>query len=215
MKRTIKDIISLVDSANPNAYSNEVKASWLNEVEGFIQREIYNLAPTDITDYVPYSECMDIPLSLDAGYEKIYISYLNAMIDFTNKEFASYNNALALYNAYLEDYAKWYIRHHGEGEALVSGMYISAYGIAVNHGFTGTEEEWLLSLKGEKGSSFTYEDFTEEELMKLKPKRGIDYWTAEDVADIKGYIDAEIGETEDALSAIIKIQESVLGGDEA
>ena len=27
--------------------------------------------------------------------------------------------------------------------------YLSAYAIAVKHGFTGTEEEWLASLKGE------------------------------------------------------------------
>ena len=32
-----------------------------------------------------------------------------------------------------------------------SGAYISAYAIAVKHGFPGTEEQWLLSLKGEKG----------------------------------------------------------------
>ena len=29
--------------------------------------------------------------------------------------------------------------------------YISAYGIAVKHGFQGTEKEWLASLKGDKG----------------------------------------------------------------
>ena len=29
--------------------------------------------------------------------------------------------------------------------------YLSAYGIAVKYGFQGTEEEWLESLKGEKG----------------------------------------------------------------
>ena len=32
------------------------------------------------------------------------------------------------------------------------GYYLTAYGIAVKHGFYGTEEEWLESLKGEKGS---------------------------------------------------------------
>lgn len=31
------------------------------------------------------------------------------------------------------------------------GYYYSAYGIAVKHGFKGTEEEWLESLKGAKG----------------------------------------------------------------
>lgn len=30
----------------------------------------------------------------------------------------------------------------------------SAYQIAVNHGFEGTEEEWLASLKGEKGDAY-------------------------------------------------------------
>ena len=33
------------------------------------------------------------------------------------------------------------------------GYYISAYGIAVKHGFEGTEEEWLASLKGEQGDT--------------------------------------------------------------
>ena len=31
------------------------------------------------------------------------------------------------------------------------GYYLTAYGIAVKHGFVGTEEEWLESLKGDKG----------------------------------------------------------------
>lgn len=45
----------------------------------------------------------------------------------------------------------------------------SAYEVAVQNGFEGTEEEWLKSLKGEKGEPFTYDDFTEEQLASLKP----------------------------------------------
>lgn len=37
----------------------------------------------------------------------------------------------------------------------------SAYEIAVKHGFKGTEEEWLKSLKGEKGDTGTLESHTE------------------------------------------------------
>ncbi len=33
------------------------------------------------------------------------------------------------------------------------GYYITAYGIAVKHGFHGSEEEWLASLKGERGAA--------------------------------------------------------------
>ena len=45
---------------------------------------------------------------------------------------------------------------------------LSAYEIAVRHGFEGTEEEWLESLKGEKGDAFTYSDFTPEQIADLK-----------------------------------------------
>lgn len=45
----------------------------------------------------------------------------------------------------------------------------SAYEVAVLNGFEGTESEWLESLK---------------------PVRGVDYWTEEDVAAIKAYIDS-------------------------
>lgn len=42
--------------------------------------------------------------------------------------------------------------HYGcEGSGLPwEGYYFSAYGIAVKHGFEGTEEEWLLTLRGDK-----------------------------------------------------------------
>lgn len=35
--------------------------------------------------------------------------------------------------------------------------YISAYGLAVKHGFSGTEKEWLESLKGERGPGAFYD----------------------------------------------------------
>ena len=44
-------------------------------------------------------------------------------------------------------------RHTGD---TWRGYYLTAYGIAVKHGFTGTEEEWLESLKGEKGEPFVW-----------------------------------------------------------
>lgn len=39
----------------------------------------------------------------------------------------------------------------------------SSYEIAVEHGFEGTEEEWLLSLKGKDGASVKIEYITVEE----------------------------------------------------
>ena len=42
------------------------------------------------------------------------------------------------------------------------GYYITAYGIAVKHGFPGTEEEWLESLKGDKGDPSLYKGYYED-----------------------------------------------------
>lgn len=44
----------------------------------------------------------------------------------------------------------------------------SAYQIAVENGFVGTEEEWLTSLKGETGDAFTYEMFTPDQIEELQ-----------------------------------------------
>ena len=64
---------------------------------------------------------------------------------------------------------------------LIEGLGKSAYAIAVAHGFRGTEQEWLDSLKGLqgpqgepglKGDPFTYADFTPEQLGALKGPKG-------------------------------------------
>lgn len=57
---------------------------------------------------------------------------------------------------------------------------LSAYEIAVMHGFEGSEEEWLASLKGEKGDAFTYSDFTPGQIADLK-KPAVD--AAKDAAE--------------------------------
>ena len=47
---------------------------------------------------------------------------------------------------------------------------LSAYDIAVQNGFVGTKDEWLKSLKGEKGDKMTFDDLTEEDKVELAGK---------------------------------------------
>ena len=55
---------------------------------------------------------------------------------------------------------------------------LDAYAIAVAHGFQGTEQEWLNSLRGpkgdpgDKGDPFKFSDFTPEQLNAIKGKKG-------------------------------------------
>lgn len=48
----------------------------------------------------------------------------------------------------------------------------SAYEVAVDEGFEGTEEEWLESLRGEKGKDLTFDDLTDEQKAELKGEKG-------------------------------------------
>ena len=60
----------------------------------------------------------------------------------------------------------------------------SAYDIARDNGFDGTESEWLDSLVGKDGENV------------VTPQKGTDYWTNTDKEEIlsecKSYIDSEI-----------------------
>ena len=113
-------------------------------------------------------------LLVSAPYHKIYYTYVMAMIDFANGEYNRYQNAMALFNSFFECFTRWYAQTYrpADGESAARGYYVSAYAIAVKHGFTGSEEEWLASLKGPKGDAFVFDDFTAEQLAGLKGDKG-------------------------------------------
>ena len=67
-----------------------------------------------------------------------------------------------------------------DGSVLVNGK--SAYEIAVDNGFVGTEEEWLDSLKG------------------YTPIKGIDYWTAADKAEMANDVIVGEGNSGDVIA---------------
>ena len=105
---------------------------------------------------------------------------------------------------------------------LIEGLGKSAYAIAVAHGFRGTEQEWLDSLKGlqgpqgdpgPKGEPFRYEDFTPEQLQVLKGPKGDKGEDGRDGASatadnahqllLQGNVWCESAEIDDVLTALI------------
>lgn len=94
-----------------------------------------------------------VELAVSAPHDKLYYTYVQAMVDFYNGEYDRYSNAITLWNSFYDEYRKWYSHHinPGTGNAYSKGYYISAYGIAVKHGYVGTEEEWLDTLVGPQG----------------------------------------------------------------
>jgi hypothetical protein len=65
----------------------------ISYVESYIPHSISDMATTEVLAESPY--------------DKMYIHYLSAMVDFTRREFSSYNNTLQLFNQSYIEYAEW------------------------------------------------------------------------------------------------------------
>lgn len=167
----LREVIEYASKIKPHSFDNETLTVWVNECEGHIQTEVIGIAPVDVISY-SYDENAETELILTPPHSKLYGYYLVAMIDFAHGEYQKYENTMKMYNACLDEYAKWFIRTHSKESTIVSGYYLSAYGLAVKHGYQGTEEEWLNSLTGPKGEPFKYSDFTPEQLEALRGEPG-------------------------------------------
>ena len=148
----ISELLLYVDELKPNAFPADTKVAWLNEVEGMVWCDVMLLSPVEFRSY-EYNDQSgegDDELLVIPPHNKIYAIYLCAMIDFYNGEYDRYQNSITLFNAYFGEYMRWYALNYrpADGGFKYMGEYITAYGIAVKHGFEGTEEEWLLSLHG-------------------------------------------------------------------
>ena len=149
----VLDAILMADKLRDNAIDREQKLVWLNELELKIQSRILRTAPDDMIEYdLNNDEATE--MLVPRPFDKVYYLWLCAMIDYGNAEFDKYQNDMAMANAAYDDYAKWFMRlfHSDPQNVLYIGgttkYGLSAYQIACNHGFVGTEAEWVESLHG-------------------------------------------------------------------
>lgn len=82
------------------------------------------------------------------------------------------------------------------------GYYYSAYGIAVKHGYTGTEEEWLRSLKGERGAKVELRYDAETNYLQQKAEDETEWQDLMSLTELQTELEAAtIAEVEDARDA--------------
>ena len=150
---TIAQVVELVDNVKPNAFSTAAKIAWLSQCEGLVQTEVWLTAIEDVVSYGPDTDGSTV-LLVSPPHDKIYQAYLMAMIDFANGEYDFYQNTMQVFNAWFREYQRWYANRYRPADQRAEpwkGYYYTAYGIAVKHGFSGSEEEWLDSLQGKDG----------------------------------------------------------------
>ena len=78
---TVSQVIQAVDEVKPNAFSNEEKIRWLNEVEGMVQTEVLLFASEEVITY-SYEQDKDAQLLVQPPHDKLYPAYLEARVDY-------------------------------------------------------------------------------------------------------------------------------------
>lgn len=132
---TPNKVIEIIDRLKPNSYSEEDKLRWINELDGMVKtlvlqwdekylaeiktqyenkvitEEKYN-ALIEKTKPYSYPNDMDKELLISDPFDGVYALYLEAKIDFYNKEYGNYNNSAMAFEALFSEYKKDYIRKH-------------------------------------------------------------------------------------------------------
>lgn len=105
---TIKTLFQKVSEEKPNAFTDEKLLGFLNEIEIEVYEQL------NIQDeFEPYKMRdleRDESLQLDPPYDRLYVSYLKAMIDYANEEYDSYANNQAQHVQDFRDFVDWTVR---------------------------------------------------------------------------------------------------------
>ena len=112
---TIETLINKVNEEKPSSFGTTRLVAFINEIEREVAEQLHE--PFD----EPYTENdTDVELMAPAPYDRLYVSYVKAMIDYANEELESYSNNQAQHGQDFQDFVDWVVREK----------------IAVNHVFT-------------------------------------------------------------------------------
>lgn len=147
---TTKKLVELLRELTPTEFSDSILLMWISNCENTILTDVLLASPEDCVELTAPS---DEKLTVPHPWDKLYLPYMQAQVAHANGEYDHYANYIALFNAYMDEYARHILEtvQPAGGEAVKHGYYLSAYAIAVEHGYKGTVEQWLKSLIGPQG----------------------------------------------------------------
>ena len=109
----IIDAINRIDSLKHNTYSQSDKVAWLSEVDCDVAKNVIatHNGGEDI-DFTGYDDSTDTQteLLIPAPYDKVYLLWMEAWIDYYNGEYEKYNNAMAMFNTAYDGFKNYYNR---------------------------------------------------------------------------------------------------------
>lgn len=112
---TLIEAINIIDALKPNAYTQDDKVAWLSTLDGMIYAQVVNTHEnTEGIVFEGYDENTDRDTELiaNAPYDEMYTTWLESKIDYTNGEYARYNNSITRFNDMYRQYQNNYNRTH-------------------------------------------------------------------------------------------------------
>ena len=112
---TIIEAINRIDILKPNTYAQETKVYWLSKLDGIIFEKIIKTHEDAVVEnFNGYSAetPIDTEMIVSHPYDDIYIKWLEAQIDYSNREYDKYNNSIMAYNDAYVEYERYYNRTH-------------------------------------------------------------------------------------------------------
>lgn len=156
----INEAISLCTALTGQVVDNAVLVRWLSELDGRLAFEFYR---TDAWTAYDATDDLQHELLVPYPWDGFYVHHLAARTYFANGEYDRYENERVMAEQELSDFRHFMQRTQaipcrpgfptdrtgGSAVTVIPAgdcgpwFWISAYSLAVKHGYQGTEEEWI------------------------------------------------------------------------
>lgn len=113
---TIKGLIDKVKEEKPNTFTDAKLLSFINEIEMDVAEQLGE-------DFEPYENADNTTLMCPAPYDRLYVSYVKAMVDYSNEEYASYQMNQMQHVQDFTDFINWTVRENVAVEHVVPSRF--------------------------------------------------------------------------------------------
>lgn len=100
----ISELINKVQEEKPNTFSDAKIISFITEIEAEVAEQLQEELPE-------YTEAdVNKILLAPTPYDRLYVSYVKAMVDYANEEYASYQLNAEQHTQDFRDFVDWVVR---------------------------------------------------------------------------------------------------------
>lgn len=95
---TIAELIGIADELVENPFSTGVKLMLVNEIEGRIQHDLFQMAPDQVVTYTQDDITAETELVIGTPWNQVYLTWMKSMYYWHMAEYDSYQNEREMFN---------------------------------------------------------------------------------------------------------------------